>query len=292
MSSTLALVGRNLRIYFRDRAVVLLSLLSAVILLLLYLLFLGSLQVENLREALPDASDDNIAWFVGSWVYSGIVMITTLSTGLAALGAYVDDRVSGRFKEFRVSPIRRWQLILGYQLSAVVVATLVSVVVLLAGALLLRLLYGHSPSPLDLATAVGLIVLLSMAFAALSSFLLTFVSSQGAFSAFSTIVGTLLGFLAGAYLPLGLLSPTMVNVLNVLPFSPAAMLLRGPLAGDALEGLSGDVVQARDAVAGYYGFDLSVGGVAVQPVWVVLGLLVMTVVFTTLGAWRIGRTIR
>lgn len=292
MNSTVALVGRNLRIYFRNRAVVLLSLLSAVILVLLYLLFLGSLQVENLREALPDASHNDIAWFVGSWLYSGIVMITTLSTGLAALGAYVDDRVSGRFKEFRVAPLRRWQLILGYQLSAVVVATFVSIVVLLAGALLLKLLYGHSPAALDLATSVGLIVLLAMAFAALSSFLLTFVSSQGAYTAVSTIVGTLLGFLAGAYLPLGLLSPTMVNVLNVLPFSPAAMLLRGPLAGDALDALSANVPQARDAVASYYGFDLNVAGITVQPLWVVLVLLGVTAVFTTLGAWRIGRTIR
>ncbi|MGO1385492.1 MAG: ABC transporter permease, partial [Arachnia sp.] len=187
MRSTMALVGRNLRIYFRDRASVLLSLLSAVILLLLYLLFLGSLQVENLREELPNASDNDIASFVGSWVHAGIVMITTLSTGLAALGAYVDDRVSGRFKEFRVSPIRRWQLVLGYQISAVVVATLVSVVVLFGGSLLLKLLYGHSPSAMDLLASVGLIVLLSTAFAALSSFLLTFVSSQGAYTAFSTI---------------------------------------------------------------------------------------------------------
>lgn len=292
MRSTLALVGRNLRIYFRNRALVFMSLLSAVILLLLYLLFLGSLQLESLREALPATSDNDIAWFVGSWVYSGIVMITTLSTGLAALGAYVDDRVSGRFKEFRVSPLHRWQLILGYQLSAVVVATLISVVVLLGGALLLRLLYGHSPAPLELLTALGLILLLSMTFAALSSFLLTFVSTQGAYTAFSTIVGTLLGFLAGAYLPLGLLSPTMANVLNVLPFSPAAMLLREPLAGSALDNLTGDEGQARDAVANFYGFDLSVGDVAIQPGWVVLGLLVLTGVFTAASAWRIGRTIR
>ena len=292
MRSTFALVGRNLRIYFRDRASVFLSLLSPIILLLLYLLFLGSLQVESLRESLPEAGDNDIAWFVGSWVYAGIVVITTLSTGLAALGAYVDDRVSGRFKEFRVSPIRRWQLILGYQLSAVVVATLVSGIVLLGGALLLRLLYGHSPAALDLLTAAGLILLLSMAFAALSSFLLTFVSSPGAYTAFSTIVGTLLGFLAGAYLPLGVLSPKMVNVLNVLPFSPAAMLLREPLAGDALERLVGEVSGAQDAVSGFYGFDLNVGDVSLQPVWVVLGLLLMTALFTSLGAWRIGRTIQ
>lgn len=292
MKTIAALVGRNLRAYFRDRAVVLLSLLSPLILLVIYLLFLGSLQVEKLQEELPGASDNDIGWFVGSWVYAGIVMITTLSTGLAALGVYVDDRSSGRFTEFRVSPIRRWQLILGYQLSAVVVAAVISIVILLIGALGLGLLYGHAPGPLSLLTAAGLAVLLSVAFAALSSFLLTFIPSQGAYTAFSTIVGTLLGFLAGAYLPLGLLSHPMVSALNVLPFSPAAMLLREPLAGDALERLTSGSEQAREAVSAYYGFDLAIGDVALHPGWVAAGLVAMAVIFTALGAWRIGRTIR
>lgn len=292
MKLTLALVGRNLRLYYRQRSVVILSLLSPLILLLIYVLFLGSLQVDSLREVLPGASDGDIGWFVGSWVFAGIVMMTTLSTGLAALGAYVDDRVSGRFKEFRVSPIKRWQLILGYQLAAVVTATIISLVIVLLGALLVGLLYGHWPSPLGLLTAAGLVVLLSTAFAALSSFLLTFVTSQGAYTAFSTIVGAILGFLAGAYLPLGLLTGTVRDVLNVLPFSPAAMLLREPLAGDALDRLTGNVDEARDAVSDYYGFELTVSGAALQPGWVVVGLLAMTAVFTALGAWRIGRTIR
>ena len=119
-----ALIRRNLRIYVRDRAGVLLSLLSAFILLLLYLLFLGKIQVDNLEESVAGASSDDVGRYIGSWVYAGIIMITPITTGLAALQTYVDDKVSGRFKEFRVSPIRRTQLILGYQLSAVLVVIL------------------------------------------------------------------------------------------------------------------------------------------------------------------------
>ena len=297
MTTVTALVGRNLRIYFRDRAAVTLSLLSALILLLLYLLFLGALQADTLQERLPGTHGDDIAGFVGSWVFAGIVMISTFTTGLAALGSYVDDRSSGRFKEFRVSPIRRWQLILGYQLAAVVVATLMSTVLLLVGALLVLVLYGHFPAPLDLLRAFGLLVLLSTAFAAFSSFVLTFIGTASAYTALSTIVGTLLGFLAGAYLPLGLLSRTIGDVVNSLPFSPAAMLLREPLAGDALDRLVADVPEsdrgtARAEIADYYGFDLRIGDLAIEPVWALLGLVAMAIVFTALGAWRIGRSIR
>lgn len=292
MTTVMTLIGRNLRIYFRDRAAVFLSLLSAVILLLLYLLFLGSLQVDNLKAQLPNSDTGDIGWFVGSWVFAGIITISTFTTGLAALGSYVDDRSSGRFKEFRVSPIRRWQLILGYLLSAVVVATLMSTVLLLGGALLMQVLYGHFPSPLGLLQAFGLIVLLSTAFAAFSSFLLTFIGTASAYTAMSTIVGTLLGFLAGAYLPLGLLSTEIGNVINALPFSPAAMLLREPLAGPALDQLAGGVAQAHTEIGNYYGFTLSIGDLVIEPIWAIVGLVVMAVVFTTLGAWRIGRSLR
>ena len=68
MRTTLALVGRNLTIYFRDRVGVFLSLLSALILLLLYTLFLGSLQVDTIQESLPNASDDEVRAFVDTWV--------------------------------------------------------------------------------------------------------------------------------------------------------------------------------------------------------------------------------
>ncbi len=169
---------------------------------------------------------------------------------------------------------------------------MVSSVVLIGGAVMMQALYGHFPSVLDLLTAFGYIVLLSTAFAALSSFLLTFISSQGAYTTFSTIVGTLLGFLAGAYLPLGTLSATMDKVLNVLPFSPAAMLLRQPLATNALDGLAGGVGEIHEAVSAYYGMTLTVGSLTLSPALVILGLLAMAVVFTFLGLWRIGRTMR
>ena len=87
MRTTLSLVHRNLSIYFRDRAGVFLSLLSALILLLLYTLFLGSLQIDNIQDSLPGASKGDIRAFVDSWVLAGIVMITTFTTGFGAMGS-------------------------------------------------------------------------------------------------------------------------------------------------------------------------------------------------------------
>lgn len=135
-------------------------------------------------------------------------------------------------------------------------------------------------------------VLFAFAFSAISSFVITFISSRNGFTALSTIVGTLLGFLAGAYLPVGALSGTVVNGINVLPYSPAVVLLREPLAGDALDRLTGGVQQARESIGEYYGFTLDIGGTSVSTPWILAAFVGLTVVFTALGTYRIGKTIK
>lgn len=293
MRTTLSLVHRNLSIYFRDRAGVFLSLLSALILLLLYTLFLGSLQIDNIQDSLPGASKGDIRAFVDSWVLAGIVMITTFTTGFGAMGVFVDDRVFERFKDFQVAPIRRHQLILGYQGAAFVVASIMSLAILILGGVLLVIMHSSQIiSWVGVVQAVGYVLLLSLAFSALSSFILTFVGSSAAYTAVSTIVGTLLGFLAGAYLPVGLLSGPVRNAINYLPFSPAAMLLREPLVGPSRDVLAGGVSQASTALDSYYGFTLSVGSATLTAPITIIALGCIAVIFTVLGSLRIGRVLR
>ena len=70
------IIGRNLRLFFRDRLNVFFSLLSAIILFALYTLFLGNLQTTGLQESFPDATTAEIKAFVDSWMFAGIVGMT------------------------------------------------------------------------------------------------------------------------------------------------------------------------------------------------------------------------
>ena len=74
MSVVIAVMGRNLRLFFRDRLNVFFSLLGAVILFALYTLFLGNLQTTGLAESLPGASEAEVQVFVDSWMFAGIVL--------------------------------------------------------------------------------------------------------------------------------------------------------------------------------------------------------------------------
>ena len=275
MRTIALLTGRNLRIFFRDRSGVFFSLLSALLLFGLYALFLGNLQVTSLTKQLPSAHPDDIQWFVNVWVFAGITMITTVTTGLASLGVFVDDRGSGRFSDFVVAPLRRWQLI-----------------VVLAGQLYL-LTQGNELLPTaQLAQLIGYIMLSSAAFAALSSFVATFLKSTGAFAALSTVTGTLIGFLAGAYIPAGALPTGVVNIMNSLPFSQSAMLIRRPYTSNALDAIIGGQTQTSDAIQEFYGITAHVGNTEITASIAITALLLVFLMFTALGTWQLSRRIR
>jgi multidrug/hemolysin transport system permease protein len=288
-----AVVSRNLRIFFRDRLNVFFSLLSGIILFLLYTLFLGRLQRQGLQAQFPAATDAEIGAFVDSWMFAGIVLLTTVSSGLGALSSLVEDRQSKRFLDFLVSPVRRVQLVLGYLLAAVIVAVLVSFVILAISILYLGLVDGLWLAPEQILASAGILLLSCVAFTALSAFVVSFVRTSGAFSALATIVGTAMGFVAGAYIPVGQLPDAVADGINALPFGQAAMLLRVQFTDQSLPALTaGQPDAAAEAIRTSYGIDISVGDLAVAPWFAIAVLAAVAVVFTGLAATRIRSLIR
>ncbi len=290
--NALTITRRNLRLFFRDRAAVFFSLLSALILIGLYGLFLGNQQVDALQQQFPKASANDVRGFVVAWVFAGVAMITTLTTSLSSLSQLVDDADSGRFRDFLVSPVRRIELILGYLLSSFLISVLITVVTVVVGEIYLGITSGEVMTVAQMATCLGYICLSSGAFVALAAFVVTFVPSPQAFTALATIVGTLVGFLAGAYIPPGVLPTGVVNVLQALPFAQAALLIRQPLTHGPLEAMTGGVPQADSAISAFYGMTAKIGDVTVTNGWAILELAAIIVVFLALGAWRMGRRIR
>lgn len=292
MSVVFAIVGRNLRLFFRDPMNVFFSLLGAIILFLLYTLFLGNLQIDQLAETFPDATDTEVRSFVDSWMFSGIVLLSTITTGLGALATLVNDRETGRFRDFLVSPVRRSQLVLGYLISAVAVAILMSFIVLAVAILYLGLVDGVWLPVASVARLAAITVLCSAAFAALSSFIVTFVKTDAAFSGMSTVIGTAVGFVAGAYIPVGSLPDGVASTINALPFAQGAMLLRQDFTHDTLSTMVGDTDGASAAIAEFYGIDLLIGDLAVPVGAAIAVLAAVVVVFTALSAARIRSLIR
>lgn len=287
-----AIVRRNLTLFFRDRSNVFFSLLSGLILFVLYTLFLSRLQVDGLERTLPQASRGDIEAFVDSWMLSGIVVLTTVTSGIGAVSVLVDDRATGRFADFLVAPIRRSHLVLGYLLSSVTVAILMSSIILVLALLQLGLVRDTWLAPPEILAAVGATVLCCVAFTTLGAFGASFLKSTGAYSAFSTVVGTVLGFVAGAYIPVGSLPDGVAATINALPFAQGAMLLRRPFTDETLAALAGGNDDAVADLSEFFGIDLFVG-TTVIPVWLAVAVLIaVAVTFSAISAARIRSLLR
>jgi len=292
MSVIGAILRRNLRIYFRDRLGVFFSLLGALVLFVLYMLFLRSLQTSSLESSFPHATTGEISAFVDTWMFAGIIGITTITTGLGAFTTFVDDAATARFRDFVVSPIRRSQLVLGYLLSSVTVALIMSLVILALSLLYMLIVDGLVLTVGQIAAVLGLTVLSCTGFAALSAFAVSFVRTPGAFAALSTIAGTTLGFLAGAYVPVGLFPEGVANLINAMPFGQTATLIRQQLSQQTLDTLTAGQPQAAAHISQLFGITAAVGDWQVPAGYVIAVLLAMAVVFTTLATLRIRRRLR
>ncbi len=292
MGVILAITGRNLRIFVRDPLSVFFSLLSALIVFLLYALFLGNLQVSNISEGLPGADPDQVRAFVDAWMFGGIVALSTMTTPLSAMSVFVEDASSGRFRDFLVSPIRRGQLVAGYLLSAFLIGIVITLIVLAVALLYLWALSGVVLGWAEIARTLGWIVLSTAGFAGLWALVVSFLRTTGAFAAVSTITGTIVGFIAGAYIAVGLFPDTVRNVASALPFAQSAMLFRQEFTGESLSDLTGGNAGAIEALDAFYGIALSVGDWAV-PVWFAAAVLaVMAVVLAAIAAGRIRSRIQ
>ena len=121
------LISRNLKLYFRDRTSVFFSLLGVLIIIGLYVLFLGNLIVKNLEGFVTVGA----RFTVDSWIMAGVLAVTTVTTTMGAYGAMVEDRSKKISRDFSSAPVKRSQLAAGYILSSFIIGMIMTVAALI-----------------------------------------------------------------------------------------------------------------------------------------------------------------
>lgn len=282
-----------MQVFFRDKGAVFFSLLSPLIIFLLFFLFLDASQLASLKESLPQIDESKLSIFLNSWVYAGIVMTTTITTGLAALGVFVADRESGRFTDFSVSPVPRWKVVVSYLLATVSIATIITTIVYIVAQVHLTMQGAPLPTFETVIQIIGLYLLIAFSFAALSSLVITFIKSNAAFTSLSVIVGTGIGFMAGIYVPLGIMSTEIANALNALPFAQAAALLREPFVAVPLERIGeGQPASVVEKLTETYGLQVVIDGHVLATSTIVLTLSIIGIVALLLATMQISRKLK
>lgn len=225
----LNLAVRNFKIYIRDKNGVFFSFLGIVIIIGLYILFLG----KSMTDDLTHVKDAGL--LVDSWVMAGIVAVASITTSMGALSIMVEDKARKTAKDFLSAPIKRYQLVSGYIASTFLSGFVMSLLTLILAEIYLAVRGYPLLTPLALIKIFGIIVLSVLASSSIVLFIVSFLRTTGSFANASIILGTLIGFVTGMYIPIGVLSDKTGWLVKGFPISHASALLRQVMMEDAVK---------------------------------------------------------
>lgn len=245
-----AFTKRNLMIFFNDKAAVFFSMLATFIIIGLYILFLGDAMASGLSDF------KGVREVMDNWIMAGLLATTSATTTMGAFSSMVYDKSNGVIKDFYVSPIDRRKLAGGYVISSLIIGFLMSFITFLLAEVYIVVCGGSFITYDALIKTVLILLYSSIINTSMMFFLTSFFRSMSAFSAFSTVLCTLMGFLTGIYLPIGQLPNAVQWAVKIFPTSHGAALLRSIMAEDSMsrvfQGLDQKIVNEFSEEFGMY----------------------------------------
>ena len=229
MTGLSALIKRNIKLYFRDKGMFFSSLITPIILFILFITFLGSIYRDSFASALSAAGINADAILidgcVGGQLISSLLAVTCITVAFCSNLIMIKDKTSGARRDLTVSPLHLSTLGFSYYLAALI-STLIINLTAAAVSLAYLAFVGWYLSAADVLLLILDVFLLTMFGTALSSCVNFFLSSDGQASAVGTIVSAGYGFICGAYMPVSNFSPVLQKILSFLPGTYGTVLLR------------------------------------------------------------------
>lgn len=272
---------RNIKLYFRDKGAVFFSILSVLIIILLYALFLGDIWLREMNGIA------NAEQLMNSWVTAGIIAVTSITATTGGFGTLVLDRVQKKARDFYTSPLTRRAITGGYLIANYIIGCIMTVLALMVSELYIVCAGGEWLPFLLLCKALGLILLTTLSNTAMLCFLVSFFKSNNAFTGASIILGTLVGFLTGVYLPIGQLGEGVQWIIKLFPASHGAVLFRQIMMEQVLASAFADApVQVLELYQEAMGITFTYQGYLMKQ-WVHILVIIATgILFYMLALWN------
>ena len=228
MKMFLALTKRNIKMFFKDKGMFFTSLITPVILLVLYATFLASVYHDSFVSSMPDGffvPDKLINATVGGELISSLLAVSCVTVAFCSNLLMVQDKISGARKDMLITPVKKPTLAISYYVASLLTTLIISYTAMAAGFIYLAI-RGWYLSFADVILVIVDVFLLTMFGVAISSVVNVFLSTQGQASAVGTIVSAGYGFICGAYMPISNFGEGLRNVLSFLPGTYATSIIR------------------------------------------------------------------
>lgn len=276
MKTLISFIKRNVKMFFKDKGLFFTSLITPLILLLLYCTFLSNVYKDSFLSSIEEAkklynmpdftvSQKNINGVVGGQLFASLLAVSCITVSFCSNMLMVQDKINGQAKDFAVSPVKKTTLAVGYYIGTILNALIISVVAMIAGFVYIAII-GWCLSVIDVIMITVDILLLVFFGTALSSIVNFFLSTQGQVSAVGTLISSCYGFICGAYMPISQFGKGLQNVLSLLPSTYATATikyhsLRGAMSALEADGIPAEIVsgiqQSVDCKVNFFGHTVS-----------------------------------
>ena len=193
--------------------------MGALIVIALYILFLGDVWTDSLDV-------EGSRYLMDSWIMSGVLAITSITATMGAFGTFVDDRAKGTIRDFNASPVKKYEIAGGYIFSTFIIGIIMSLVALVFAEAYIVANGGEFLSAMNLLKVLGIMLLSVVSSSALVFFIVSFFYTTQSFATASTVLGTLIGFITGVFIPIGTLPSVIQWIVMIFPVSHSALLFR------------------------------------------------------------------
>lgn len=277
------IIKRNLLVFFRDRSSVFFSMLAPFIVIGVYVLFLGNAYSDGFGGM-------DVTFMMDRWIMAGLLGVTIISTSMGAFAIMVADRSKNTLKDFYSSPVSRSKLTGGYVISSFIIGFIMTLITFALAEIFIVARGGEVLGLTAFLKTLGILVLTNLCNTAIIFFVVTLLSSENAFATASSIVGTMVGFLTGIYVPIGSLPDAVQWVIKIFPPSHSVSLLRQVMMEKPLaETLAADTEGKFEGIKEELGIVLKVGSHDIPPMVSVLLLVVCGAVFYILSIYSLSR---
>ena len=237
----ISLVKRNTKCYFKDKVTFFMSLITPLILLVLFVTFLRNVYIESFKTALSEnnleINNRIIEGIAGAWLMSSILSVSSVTVAFCSNVIMIEDKIKSAVNDFNVSPVNKTTVSIAYFVSNFFVTFIVLMCVMVIGHIYLAAVGWY----IEVGDVFMIIVdcICGILFGTLLAGVVeSFVTTQGGLSAVATLVSSMYGFICGAYMPISSFSKGLQNFLCMLPGTYSVGILRNHYMAGYVSALS------------------------------------------------------
>lgn len=229
------LMKRHFKIYLHNPMNILISMLSVVVILSLYFLFIRDFTIKAVIDY--GFHSPNNSLFVDQLMIFGLLIVISTTAILPICNIFVKDCENGIIRDFLIAPISKIKVIYSYILVASFISICITFLTYLLMNIYLFYCYTIGISWIIIVNSF-LVIVFSTLLAANIIFLISFfIKTCVSFSNFGNLLGVTIGFFTGVYIPIGYYPEIIRTLFFYFPLCQTTSLLRNINAEKTLQSI-------------------------------------------------------